>query len=351
MNYLGPFTVINKIIEALPRTDLHLLGITNNVLQIIIGAIPWNSMSLRPDSVASYMNRSRNNNLRKINLSSLMGVRGAPHILLQVMFVVFQSVCMNIRSLGGRGGLPGAVLYPLFKCIIVLCASGVSSMQVAKMLGKNFDVRNFDFWWLVSVTSASVKSIPGMIKVPLHRSLNKNLFVGFGSKKVIDGIIGKNRSKSFAYGQLRSDDSDLLLEVIALCAALSPILHGVGDFNNFQLVGLYINVGQYVSRLFGDLDLELESFFDFAALFELLKNVCKSLGLGEMFAESLVHFIPANVVDLATLINVLESLRAGVIYWFIFAGDYYEYYGNKLVLKYYHSDLRVFDEIWVWRKW
>lgn len=75
-----------------------------------------------------------------------------------------------------------------------------------------------------------------------------------------------------------------------------------------------------------------------------------------MFAESLVCFIPANVVDLAILVNVLDNLSKGIasvckIYWFMYAGDYYEYYGNELVLKYYHSDLRVFDEIWVWRKW
>lgn len=69
------------------------------------------------------------------------------------------------------------------------------------------------------------------------------------------------------YGQLRSNDSDLLLEVIALCAALSPILHGVGKFNNLQLVNLYIKVGRYVSKNVGGG--EFDAFLDFAALFEL----------------------------------------------------------------------------------
>lgn len=338
----GPELLKNKLLNVTHRVDLNALGISMNSLSKLVNNLPWKELSLR------------SGNVRPISLN-LVG-KDNTHALLVLFFAIVQNVCLTIRNNQSQSdGLSGAIIYTMLFYFIVLCQR-VSSVALSNML-RGIDLCNFDITWLVCITESGVKSITGMIRVPLHWSFNRNMFIFLGPMNRANDILRKNKKKKFAIGRFVKNSSTLLLELIEFCMLISPVVYGVRMLRGMDLLKVYVKLGESLSRNKKLSGLVPAAFVDFVELFNLLRDVCEKLGLRDMFAEGLCHFIPANVVDLAILINVLENLSVGgmnkpsVIYWFMFAGDYYECHGNELVLKYYHSDLRAFDEIWIWRKW
>lgn len=340
--FKGPESLKNKLLDIIQmdRVDLSTLGITTDSLTKLVNGLTWNELRLRPGSI-------RPANLDVNNLF----VRDYAHSLLVLFFAIVQNICLIMRRQGNMDtyGLSGAIIYPLLFYFICLCKR-VGSAALGKML-RGIDLCNFDITWLVCFTEPAIKAIDGMIRVPLHWNFNRNMFIFIGPMRRADDILKRKKKKKFAVGKFVKNSTTLLLELIEFCMLISPVVYGVRMLGGIGLLKIYVKLGETMSRNKKQCGLVPAAFLDFVALFELLKNVCERLGLGDMFTESMYHFLPANVDDLAMLINVLESLRGekrSIIYLFIYAGDYREYYGNKLVLKYYHSDL---DEIWVWRNW
>lgn len=348
--------------DALPQTDLGWIGTTKDVLNGVQSCIPWQSLPVSLASMISVNDRMS----RKVNLDNLKNLFSVtkdrvigeriPHSLLLLIFVVFQNICSTIRRNGGESGLPGSVLYTLLSYIVVLC-SLIGSAAVARML-KGVDLKNFDVEWLVCLTSMRVKIIPGMSRVPLHRSLNKNMFIHLGKRAVVERIkkkyVGKNK---FIQGRLVKDDISLFEELAKLCAAISPIMHGIGIISNAQLLALYLKVGVYLSKL--DADLVPLCFIDFMELLKLLNSACLRLAIGDRFSPAMgvSALTPANISDLLTVIEAImlaegkDAVR--LINEFVFSGDNHEMlHGNRIVMKYLHvSGNPYFNDIWIQRRW
>lgn len=227
--YLSSSSLVEKLCNLINRCNLNFLCVSSQHLKELLTTLPL-------------LLGNANVNVRpvKLNWNSFLTLNTVhPLLELYVRMVKNLERMLEVGSQGKICKLSGSVVYLMLPVFIALCLniSVAKSAQILKncCLGAGFCIH-----WAITFTSCKVKHIPGMIKIPLHHSFRKNLFICFGpSKEFIDGIISANKRFKFISGVFKENDVNLLNEIVKFCVTLSPLTYGY-RFTLIELMRVYL---------------------------------------------------------------------------------------------------------------